>query len=57
MLTNDQAALLAAAAMYGSGTQPEEVTRAADWLALWLDERDRLAGRLPLTWHLPDAPE
>jgi hypothetical protein len=57
MLTNDQAALLAAAAMYGSGTQPEEVTRAADWLASWLDERDRLAGRLPLTWHLPDAPE
>jgi hypothetical protein len=57
VLTNDQAALLAAATMAGTGTQPEEVTRAADWLALWLDERDRLAGRLPLTWHLPDAPE
>jgi hypothetical protein len=57
MLTNDQAALLAAATMAGTGTQPEEVTRAADWLASWLDERDRLAGRLPLTWHLPDAPE
>ncbi len=56
MLTNDQAALLAAASMAGTGDLGD-VTRAADWLASWLDERDRLAGRLPLSWHLPDAPE
>jgi hypothetical protein len=58
VLTNDQAALLAAAAMAGlTHGDLGDVTRAADWLASWLDERDRLAGRLPLTWHLPDAPE
>jgi hypothetical protein len=55
VLTNDQAALLAAATMADGDLG--DVTRAADWLARWLDERDRLAGRLPLTWHLPDAPE
>ncbi len=57
MLTNDQAALIAAASMAGEPADLTYVTDRAEWFSMWLDERDRQAGRLPLTWHLPDAPE
>jgi hypothetical protein len=56
-MTNDQAALLAAASMAGPLTRPDEIADRADWMARWLDERDRLAGRLPPTWRLPDSLE
>jgi hypothetical protein len=57
VLTNDQAALIAAASMAGEPADLTYVTDRAEWFSMWLDERDRQAGRLPLTWHLPDAPE